>query len=318
MLASCQNTASVEETAVSHPSISSKPTETTWVETAVFPTHTPKPTATSTPQPTETPIPTLRPTKTPTPGPLAYVTPVSIQIDEFQFKLFPNEPQTDIVLQLLQSEKLIQEVNLTELNFEETDLFLPILLVDFAQPIITDYAQDGIPEIILTFFTPGASCCGIVTILYFDIENGELRNSNALVNKYTLTATVTDIEEDEQLELLRRNEEFHYALNGATVISAVSPLQIFSFANGELIDVSSQHPVLIAEDANYWLAEALERDCQHWPWGAYLAEMHLLNREIEGWQNFSDACSDAPNYENSSELLRKTLEAFGYSKSNDN
>ncbi|MCB0213513.1 MAG: hypothetical protein KDJ52_29490 [Anaerolineae bacterium] len=175
---------------------------------------------------------------------------------------------------------------------------------------IQDLDADGQDEIVLIVSTPGASCCTTLSIVYYDEASQRYASTQPLYRKYTLGFDVQDLDGDGLIEIRTLNEDFNYALGGATVVSFLSPLQIFGYAEGKLFNKTAQFPDLLSQSAQHW-AEDKEFLCMIFGAGAYLAEMHMLNQAEAGWALIDEKCDLPPE---DVEALGQALRDYGYAE----
>ena len=175
---------------------------------------------------------------------------------------------------------------------------------------IQDLDADGQDEIVLIVSTAGASCCTTLSIVYFDEADQSYMSTQPLYRKFTLGFDVQDLDGDGLIEIRTLNENFNYALGGATVVSFLSPLQIFGFAQDKLVSKTAQFPDLLEQSTQHW-AEDEESLCLIFGAGTYLAEMHMLAQAEAGWALIDEKCNLSPN---DIETLRQTLRDYAYAE----
>lgn len=275
------------------------------------PTQTPFCTATSIYLPTSTStqeffpeLPTLYP---------GNVTPQVERFDQMMVESYPNDEGTDIMVRISRGDDFVQELSLAYMHFGD-DYFWPNVISDVSAIEFSDFERDGDPEIVLGIHTPGTNCCTVVVVLYFDPSSNQYMNTDAVVNKWSLSPVLADVNKDGVEEIVRHNEEFYDAMWGVGSGAINSPIQVVAYSNGELIDASAQFPSVIAEDAERILKVIQEyNDCSGLLWGCYLVQMHVLGKTVEGWQAFADSCSgDGEFYENQVDRIESALREFGY------
>lgn len=173
---------------------------------------------------------------------------------------------------------------------------------------IADLDGDGQPEVVVIVSTAGASCCTTLSVAYFDARSQRYRLTEPLYRKFTLGFELIDLDGDGLLEVRTLNEDFNAALGGATVVSFISPLQIWRYGGGTLHEVTADFPDLLEAHAASWLADDL---CTIFTAGAYLADMHLLGQSEVGWETVHDRCA-LPLEELQS--IRQTLRQADYAE----
>ena len=226
---------------------------------------------------------------------------------------YPNEDTTDLLLRISRGEDFTQEISLGNMQFGGY-WEPPNIISDVSAIVFSDFERDDDPEIVLGIHTPGTNCCTVVVVLYFEPSSKRYMNTNALVNKWTLSPDLTDINGDGVDEIIRHNEEFYDAMWGVGSGAIYSPIQVIAFSDGELIDASAQFPSVIAEDAERLLNVIREyEDCSGLLWGCYLVQMYVLGKGNQGWQAFADSCGDDGDfYERQVERIETALREFGY------
>jgi len=270
------------------------------------------PTWTASPEPTSTA--TLTPTYRP-PGPWL-ITPQAEVQGELRVETYVDEEKWDVILRISREDQVVQEVVLNDMRFDNRteDYFYPIGISNINAIYFSDFEKDGDPEITLGIETPGTSCCTLVFVLYFDKSSGKYLNSDVLVNKWTLSPVLADVNQDGVEEIIRHNEDFYNSMGGVGSGAAISPIQVITFSDGELIDASDQFPEIIEEDAERLLDIIVDYDdCSGTLWSCYMVQMSVLGRLDEGWEFFEDFCSHwGDQYYEIAEGVRVNLELSGY------
>lgn len=173
---------------------------------------------------------------------------------------------------------------------------------------IADLDGDGQPEVVLIVSTAGASCCTTLSVAYFDARGQRYRLTEPRYRKFTLGFELIDLDGDGLLEIQTLNEGFNAALGGATVVSFISPLQIWRYGGGTLHEVTANFPDLLEAQAERWLED--ER-CDLFSAGAYLASMHQLGQAEIGWQAVDGRCTLSLL---ELQQIRQALREFGYAE----
>lgn len=278
------------------------------------------------PTPTSTPIPSstlaLTPTASAALHPLFLFDDVIPQVDEFnglQVEIIPTSDFTNLILRFTRPDGIVQESSIKPLIFGEEENDYPAI-GGVTLVAISDLNLDGEPEVVLDIFTHGASCCTLIVVLYYDTVTQQYTSTHTLTRKWGLAPQTVDIDGDNRLEFLTRNEPFHYVIGGATVSAAISPIQILRYEDQAIVDVTEQFPELVEQDAQLWLLSAqgklatlspeylalTHEDASYWrdfDYGevpslimdAYLADMLMLGRGSEGCEMVktyyeNDAC----------------------------
>lgn len=183
---------------------------------------------------------------------------------------------------------------------------------------IFDLDANGESEIILEFIFVGAYASVVSTVIYYDQSIESYRNSQLAFD----VLNPIDIDGDQLFEFYLRDTNFNLALGGAHAIASISPVHILAFRNDDLRNISSDFPEIVEADSIQWFDKNLvgSSHCDIFAWGAYLADMHLLNRGEEGWYFYEESCSlpaDHPEYENilrQKKWILNALMKFGYLK----
>jgi hypothetical protein len=114
---------------------------------------------------------------------------------------------------------------------------------------VVDVEHTGDPDVVLDLYSGGAHCCTVLQIFSFD----------PAANTYVGTerefgdpdVRVVDLRRDGLFELLTADDSFAYRFTDYAASGL--PIQIFTFADGQFIDVTRGYPALIAKDAAFWL-----------------------------------------------------------------
>lgn len=211
---------------------------------------------------------------------------------------------SDVILQITRDE-IIQEFSLKIIG---TDL-----LGDVNFALIDDINLDGEAEIVLDIFTPGANCCTIFVIVYYDPRDNQYTYSNQLIRKWGLAPQIYDINQDQRPEFITRTGATVWT---STAAASLTPITIYRFDNGQIIDVTDEFPEIIEQEANVWLAAAqgnsinISEEYLQLPFAAdsgqlsnhpewkrlylssYLSEMATIGKFEEGWANTIALCED--------------------------
>ena len=184
--------------------------------------------------------------------------------------------------------------------------------------IVSDLDLDGEPEVVLDITTEGAYCCTIFVVLYFDETNQQYQISNQLIKNWGLTPQLVDVDEDNKPEFVTRNYDFIWL---TTPTASISPIQLFRFEAGQIVDLTNEYPHFVEQDAQLWLAilrnqePELDENYLQLPHvemeylfteerlqaeeikqqiiiPTYLADMYLLGRFDEGWENVDGFCQN--------------------------
>ncbi len=272
------------------------------------------PTLTASSEPTSTLASKMTPTYRP-PGPWLITPQVEVH-GELRVESIVDEEKWNVFLRVSRGEEFLQEIDLNEMRFDNypEEYFYPLGISGINAIILSDFENDDDPEIVLGLETPGAYCCTIVVVVYYDGSSSQYRNTDAAVNKWTLSPHLVDIDQNGVDEIVRHNEELFYAMGGSGSGAQISPIQILSFSDGMLIDVSARFPEVIDEDAVRIYDTCIRvNDCGGFIWAGYMAQMYVLGKADEGWQVYADTCSDSGEfYESQVESVKKTLRDFRY------
>jgi hypothetical protein len=176
------------------------------------------------------------------------------------------------------------------------------------------------PQVVLDLFTGGAHCCTYSSIYQFDPKSQTYTSfQHFWGNRGNRLA---DLNQDGVMEFVSADDRFAYSF--ASYAASPSPIQLWAYQPGKLVDITRQHPKLIYADAsNLWQAfQENRQDCNPKSWGscgegvlaAYLADKYLLGQAADGWKrvrsvyqgngcDFKDKCLGRESY-------FRNLEAF--------
>ncbi len=142
----------------------------------------------------------------------------------------------------------------------------------------------GEPEVLLDLYSGGAHCCMLTLILRWDAAAKRYRSKLAYWGNYG--SRLTDVNGDGLPEFSAFDERFVYTFT-AYVFSA-APIQIWSYRQGKLVDVTRDYPALIRKDAAGLLKtyeqgrkQKGETDVRAFV-AAYVADQYLLGDQAEG------------------------------------
>ncbi len=88
------------------------------------------------------------------------------------------------------------------------------------------------------------------------------------------------------------NENFNYALGGASAVSFISPLQILELREGELQDITQTYPQEIENHLGIYFDSDGNLDCIPFAVGGYLAEVAMLGCYEEGLAEAEAMCGE--------------------------
>ncbi len=183
-------------------------------------------------------------------------------------------------------------------------------------PALIDFERTGEPEVVLNVSSQHAYCCSF-TFIYHYVPAG---NTYALLkhgwSNYRNQASLQDLDKDGGLEFVSRNEDFSGEF-GPYAVSGAAPIQIWSYQQGRLQDVTRRYAGLIRQDAQGWW-EAYEHKASDWhhqpmPLTAYLADMYLLGEGLKGWQQVRQVYQAKDRQEFFGQL-RLELKKYGYAQ----
>jgi hypothetical protein len=140
----------------------------------------------------------------------------------------------------------------------------------------------GEPEVLVDLFSGGAHCCVFTFILRYDEAAKRYRSTLAYWGNYG--SRLVDLDRDGRPEFSAFDERFVYTFT-AYVFSA-APIQIWSYRQGRLVDVTRSFPALIRKDAastwKTYLKGRNEKDVDMRAYvAAYVADQYLLGRPAE-------------------------------------
>jgi len=141
----------------------------------------------------------------------------------------------------------------------------------------------GDPEVLFDLYSGGAHCCMFTLILRWDPAAAKYRAKLAYWGNYG--SRLADLNGDGRPEFSAFDERFVYAYT-AYVFSA-APIQIWSYRQGTLVDVTRKYPALIRKSAatnlGYYNKGRRERDVDVRSYvAAYVADQYLLGDPAEG------------------------------------
>jgi len=162
----------------------------------------------------------------------------------------------------------------------------------FVRPVelsVRDLDADSEPEVVLDVYTGGAHCCVHTLIYRYLSDGGSYRRT--FRDWGNVGFRLVDFDGDGRPELRSADDRFAYAFT--SFAGSTFPIQIWRFDRGRLLDITRSFPKVIARDAGQqW------RWYRRFPWlredprgvlAAWLADMHLLGREDEGWRELERA-----------------------------
>jgi hypothetical protein len=252
------------------------------------------------------------------PFPLDLFTPQKQQEMNIIAELLPSNNFDDVILQITREEDHIQQISISAIDPEtmtvnpERDVWYRNVSV----VSVNDLDLDGEPEIILDILARGMNCCNVIIIAYFDLEDQQYQLTNAIIRSWRVKPSLTDINQDGILEFVTQDLDYLYNVGGSSAIDTISPIQIFRYDEGQIVDNTRDYPYFVEQDAQFWLAalkgefvsldqqylDIMHKDLQFqidWglDWGftfevvaAYLADMYTLGRGEEGLQTIEELC----------------------------
>lgn len=137
----------------------------------------------------------------------------------------------------------------------------------------------GEPEVIADMYSGGAHCCLFSVILRYDPATRTYRSRVADWGNFG--SKLVDLDHDGLPEFSAFDERFLYTFT-AFVFSA-APIQIWSYRQGKLVDVTRRYPAAIAKDASslwkLYLQGRGQKDADVRSYvAAYVADQYLLGR----------------------------------------
>jgi hypothetical protein len=199
-------------------------------------------------------------------------------------------------------------------------------------PALISLAKQREPAVVLNVGSQGAHCCSS-TFIYHYVP---ARRTYALLKhcwgNYRNLATLKDLDQDGVPEFVSRDEDFSGDF-WAYVMSGAAPLQIWRYSKGKLEDVTRRYPALIRQDAQHWWQKYQKKGSDWYhrpqPLAAYLADMYLLGKGQQGWQQVRQASLSPSSFSGTFDevlnrdvkdrqeffaLLRRQLKKHGYAK----
>jgi hypothetical protein len=114
---------------------------------------------------------------------------------------------------------------------------------------VVDLEHDGQPDVVLTLYSGGAHCCTIVQIFTFD--PGTMTYVQTERNFGDPEARIVDLRHNGRFEFLTGDDSFAYEFTDFA--GSGLPIEILTFSNGHLSNVTGSYPKLVAKDAAFWL-----------------------------------------------------------------
>ncbi len=155
---------------------------------------------------------------------------------------------------------------------------------------VRDLDADREPEVLLEVYTGGAHCCtDAVVYRYLPRRRAYAGSRHPFGNAGFRLA---DLDRDGRPELEGGDDRFAYLFT--SYAASAFPLRIVHFDHGRTVDVTRRFPALVRAQAHrLWRAYLESRNRPSGdPRGvlaAWLADMHLLGREEEGWRRLEQA-----------------------------
>jgi hypothetical protein len=145
---------------------------------------------------------------------------------------------------------------------------------------LVDIDRSGEPNVVLSLFSGGASCCFIGQVFTYSAALGGYVESgrNFGNDGYTLKRLSPGADYD----FVSANDAFMGAFTADS--GSGLPLQILSFAGLKFVDVTRSHPGLLAKDAAFWIKLFRAHSKRgEGPLGAWAADEELLghNRLVQ-------------------------------------
>ena len=188
---------------------------------------------------------------------------------------------------------------------------------------IKDLDIDGEDEIVVYIHTRGASCCTGLVVFYWDENKSEYLASNIIWRKYSLALKIEDSNDDGTFEFVTRDLWSPALIRYCTACSGISPIEIYQFINGELVNVTIDYPNRIEQDAIEWLERydlgATSEDGYQIEYlGVYLSDMYLSGNEMTGNQVFDEKCNPLLGVQECEDYKRIVVERISDPNFGDN
>ena len=133
-------------------------------------------------------------------------------------------------------------------RYPSSDFLLPGRKIATGRSVIVrDLDGDGEPEVVLDLFWGGQHCCWWWRVYGFDTRLGRYRVTTKLWGDAPVVPTLRDVDQDAKPELVSSDARFTGVFAGYA--NSFRPVQIWSFTNGRLVDVSRAHLREVARDA---------------------------------------------------------------------
>ena len=153
-----------------------------------------------------------------------------------------------------------------------------------------DFDSDGETEYIVSLMYCGAYCSESIQIYEYDMATDLYYVADEFGAKYPAVDNYTDLNNDGNPEIITANYGFCYQCGGAT--AALATLSVLRYESGKFIDVSSEFPELLLEEASKFLelAKVNDQDSATILLSAYLYNMYRLNKIEEAHPIFEQVC----------------------------
>ena len=171
---------------------------------------------------------------------------------------------------------------------------------------VRDLDDDGEPEVLVDLYTGGPHCCFYTDVWRFDAAQGKYL-SDVLNPTISFPYTLKDLNGDGTPEF--RTVDYRFSYKYGSYVDTPSPLRIYDWDNGKLVDVTLAHPKLAARDAAslYRAYLKVRRDKRANVRGvlaAYLADSYNARNGRDAWRRVVAAYRRG-------ELNRKARDDFG-------
>jgi len=195
------------------------------------------------------------------------------------------------LLSFEQDEEMFRDARLRITRRGDVRLDAPVRAITrFARPAdlaVRDLDADGEPEVILDVYTGGAHCC--LRSLIYRYDPPRHRYLLDVHDWGNVGYRIADLDRNGRPELRSGDDRFAYVFT--SFAGSVSPLRIWHFQHGRLLDVTRSFPGLVRADAaGAWRQYlSLRRVDPRGALAAWMGDEYLLGRQDEGWRKVDAA-----------------------------
>jgi hypothetical protein len=153
-----------------------------------------------------------------------------------------SPPFSNVHLKISRAGQVLYDADVTSNSFS-----CPCGPLGFGKSVkVLDLESNHEPDVVLTLFGEGAHCCSVDQVYSFDSTAQNYRKAEH--NFSNAGATIKRVHG--HYVFVSADNAFYYAF--ASFAASGAPIQIWRFGNGHFVNVTRQHPKLIAKDAKRW------------------------------------------------------------------